>query len=92
MENSMRTLTALACVIFLTAELYACRGVRRKPCALRGTFLGPRLPGQAVLGKCCGPVPRGWGWYLRQKLRADTSAPLVIVDELGGVTLFRDQR
>ncbi len=92
MENSMRTLTALACVIFLTADSMpaaACGGSR---CALRGTFLGPRLPGQAVLGKCCGPVPRGWGWYLRQKLRADTSAPLVIVDELGGVILFRDQR
>ncbi len=88
----MRALSAFACVIFLSAASIpaaACSGSR---CALHGALPGPRLPGHAVLGKCCGPTPAGWGWYLRQKLRDDASAPLAIVDELGGVTLYRDQR
>ncbi len=88
----MRVLTAIACVLFLAAAsipAVACGGSR---CALHGPLLGPRLPGHAVLGKCCGATPPRWGWYLRQKLRDDTSAPLAIVDELGGVTLYRDRR
>ncbi len=91
----MRALSAFACVIFLSAASvpataqYPCGGSR---CALSGAIAGPRLPGHALLGKCCRPTPPGWGWYLRQKLRDDTAAPLVIVDELGGVTLYRDRR
>ena len=34
----------------------------------------------------------GWGFYMRQRLRDDESAPLAIYDELGGVTLYRDRR
>lgn len=86
----MRALSTFACVIFLSAASVpaaACGGSR---CALHGALPGPRLPGHAVLGKWRGPTPRGWGWYLRQKLRDDTTPPLIIVDELGGVTLNRD--
>jgi len=49
------------------------------------------LPGHAVLGRCRHPAPAGWGFYLRQRLRAGERAPLMIVDELGGVTLYRDK-
>jgi len=94
-EFKMRALPAFACVLFLSAAFlpataqYRCGGSR---CALSGVTAGPRQPGHALLGKCCRPVPSGWGWYLRQKLRDDTAPPLVIVDELGGVTLYRGQR
>jgi hypothetical protein len=50
------------------------------------------LPGRAVLGRCCHPAPAGWGFYLRQRLHSDERAPLAIIDELGGVTLYRDRR
>lgn len=90
----MRALTAFACAAcFCAASIPAaaygpCAGSR---CAILGGWPGPRLPGHAVLGKCCGATPPGWGWYLRQKLHSDATPPLVIVDELGGVTLYRDR-
>jgi hypothetical protein len=89
----MRALTAFACVIYLcTASIPA---AAYGPCAgsrfALGAYPGPRLPGHAVLGKCCSRTPPGWGWYLRQRLRSDTRPPLVIVDELGGAVLYRDR-
>jgi hypothetical protein len=90
----MPALTAFACVICLfvaSIPAAACGPCPGSRCALLGSYPGSRLPGQAVLGKCCRPAPPGWGWYLRQKLRSDTSPPLIIVDELGGVTLYRDR-
>lgn len=89
----MRALYAFACVAFLfatsipAAAYGPCQGSR---CALSRS-LG-QLPGQILLGKCCNPVPPGWGFYLRQRLRQDETPPLIIVDELGGVTLYRDPR
>jgi len=47
--------------------------------------------GQLIRRDCCGPAPSGWGWYRRQKYRADRAAPLVITDELDGVTYARDR-
>jgi hypothetical protein len=43
----------------------------------------------ASCGQCCGRFPRGWGWYLRQRLRHDCAAPLSITDERSGVTWAR---
>lgn len=88
----MRALTAFACVIsFCAAPASAYGPCASSRCALLRGYPGPRLPGRAVLGKCCYSTPPGWGWYLRQKLRDDTAAPLVIVDELGGVVLYRER-
>ncbi|MGO9476129.1 MAG: hypothetical protein ACLPWS_22405 [Rhodomicrobium sp.] len=89
----MRALFAVACAVLMAAlsvpaSAHHCATGR---CALAHGY-GPRLPGHAVLGKCCCRAPSGWGHYLRQKLRDDCAAPLVIVDELGGVTLTRGRR
>ncbi len=89
----MRALTAFACAVFLC--------VTSVPAGAYGPCTGSRcaafrervaLPGPIVLGKCCHPAPSGWGFYLRQKLRDDQTAPLSIDDELGNVTLYRDRR
>ena len=89
----MRALSAFACAVLLSlasipAGAYGpCTGSR---CALSQERAA--LPGPIVLGKCCRPAPAGWGFYMRQRLRDDESAPLAIYDELGGVTLYRDRR
>jgi len=91
-RTQMRVLSAFACAAFLCATSVPagaygpCAGSRCA--ALHG--LAP-LPGHAVLGRCRHPAPAGWGFYLRQRLRAGERAPLMIVDELGGVTLYRDK-
>ena len=88
----MRVLSAFACAAFLCATTIPagaygpCAGSR---CA--ALHVAP-LPGRAVLGRCCHPAPAGWGFYMRQRLRSDERAPLAIIDELGGVTLYRDRR
>jgi hypothetical protein len=91
----MRALFAVACAVLISAvsvPASAHRPCATSRCALAHGYPGPRLPGHAVLGKCCCGAPSGWGHYLRQKLRDDCAAPLVIVDELGGVTLTRNRR
>ena len=70
----------------LWSHLCPCAGSRCA--ALHG--LAP-FPGHAILGRCRHPAPAGWGFYLRQRLGSDERAPLMIVDELGGVTLYRDK-
>jgi hypothetical protein len=89
----MRVLSAFACAAFLCATCIPagaygpCTGSR---CAASHE-LAP-LPGRAIFGRCRHPAPAGWGFYPRQRLRGDERAPLVIIDELGGVTLYRDRR
>jgi hypothetical protein len=86
----MRKLPALACVILifgLASPAFAhnpCGGGR---CAIYPRIVTPHK--RLARGHAC-RAPSGWGWYLRQKLYHDCSPPLVVIDELGGVTLTRE--
>jgi hypothetical protein len=89
----MRVLSAFACAAILCATSI--------PAGAYGSCTGSRCaalrelapwPAHAAFGRCLHPVPAGWGFYMRQKLRSDERAPLAIADELGGVTLYRDRR
>jgi hypothetical protein len=81
----MRKLLIAGCAVaFAAAPAFAappCQGDRCPPNVVP--------MGQVIRRDCCGPAPSGWGWYRRQKYRADRAAPLVIIDELDAVTLVR---
>jgi len=85
--SKMKVLLTLACAAFLSAA--SLPAFAHPACSRGGCTLPER---QIVLAKCCCRAPSGWGWYLRQKLRNDCQAPLVIIDEPGGAALVRDRR
>ena len=94
----MRTFSAIACALLicsLTMPAFAyrpCGGGRcstitrlAPPVVMRRRGLRARAAGFHCR------APARWGWYLRQKFYHDCSAPLVVVDELGDITLVRDR-
>jgi hypothetical protein len=83
----MRALLTLTCAAFLSAASFP--ALAGPDCGRGGCPLPER---QIVLAQCCCRAPAGWGWYLRQKLRSDCRAPLLIIDELGGAALVRNRR
>ncbi len=88
----MRILAVLACAVLMAAaavpaSAHSCGWGR---CAFRPHAGAPRV--HIFVAKGCCRAPTGWGFYRRQKLHHDCAAPLVVVDELGGVTLVRDRR
>jgi hypothetical protein len=92
----MRNLFALAFLMTIAMSAvpasaqHVCNG---SWCPLPHRFPGTAsyVAGRAIRLDCCQSAPAGWGWYLRQKFRADRSAPLVVDDELSGTTLIRDR-
>jgi hypothetical protein len=70
-----------ACTVFQTVADPFCRGEK---CPSNVVPIG-----EVIRRDCCVPPPPGWGWYRRQKYRADRAPPLVIVDELDAVTYVR---
>jgi hypothetical protein len=95
-ETAMRAFLALACTALLLAaavpaSAHDCRSGR---CLFPRHFPARHMYYGGYTGfywPSC-HAPRGWGWARRQKLRHDCAALLVIVDELGGVTLVRGRR
>jgi hypothetical protein len=92
----MRALLALACAAVLAApslpaEAHNCFSGR---CPLPLHFPRAATPYPAAhlqrIHRHC-PAPADFGMYRRQHLRLDCAAPLVVIDEPGGVTLVRDR-
>ena len=88
----MRVLSTFACAAFLCATSIpaGAYGPAPEAGARLCTSLRPRPARRSLQTPPSGLA--GWAFYLRQRLRADERAPLVIIDELGGVTLYRDRR
>lgn len=95
----MRTLSALTCIFLLSVPAapapanQGCENGSRCPLSNRLSAAHLFKAGRGMrLRRCCCSPPAGWGFYLRQKLHHDCSAPLVIDSETGGVTLIREPR
>lgn len=84
---------ALACAAFASIALIPVAQAGGSGCTRAYSYcVGRACTARIAIARPCPAPPRGWGHYLRQRLRDDCTAPLAIADELGGIALIRQRR